>query len=167
MGHGMSLTPDFSDQDLGWMRHALDLAREGERLGEVPVGAVLVREGVIIAEGWNQPIRSHDPTAHAEIEAIRRAGTDQQNYRLPGSTLYVSLEPCIMCLGAICHARVQRVVFGASDPRRSSHGSALALANADFLNHRVDIQGGLLEAEASALLQGFFRARRKPAEKIS
>ena len=158
------IDPLFSGQDQAFMRRAIELARAAEMRGEVPVGAVLVLDGTLIAEGWNQPILSQDPTAHAEIEALRKAGTHLSNYRLPGTTLYVTLEPCVMCMGAISHARVKRVVFGATDPKRGAAGSALQLGDADFLNHHIDIQGGLLEETCSALLLNFFRMKRSRTE---
>ncbi len=143
------------------MRHALALARRAEAEGEVPVGAVLVRDGEPIGEGWNRPIGEHDPSAHAEIMALRAAGKAVGNYRLPDSTLYVTLEPCPMCAGAIVHARVTRVVFGASDPRTGAAGSVFDLLPSDArFNHRTACEGGLLADEAGELLRAFFRARR-------
>jgi tRNA(adenine34) deaminase len=146
--------------DAAWMRHALRLAERAEALGEVPIGAVVVRDERFIAEGWNNPIGSHDPTAHAEIVALREAGRAVGNYRLIDATLYVTLEPCVMCMGAISHARIKRLVFGAFDPKRGAVCHALSLSDADFLNHRVAWQGGVLEAECSELLKSFFKARR-------
>lgn len=142
------------------MRHALRLAQRAENLGEVPVGAVLVYEEQCVAEGWNSPIVLSDPTAHAEILALRSAGKALTNYRLVNTTLYVTLEPCVMCMGAISHARVQRLVFGAFDPKRGAVCNALSLSDAPFLNHRIAWQGGVLEADCSAVLRDFFRARR-------
>ena len=142
------------------MRHALALAERARAAGEVPVGAVLVKDGAILAEGWNCPIATHDPTAHAEIMALRAAGLSLENYRLVETTLYVTLEPCVMCMGAIVHARVQRVVYGATDPKRGAAGSALQLADVDFLNHRVELTGGILAEECGTRLREFFRARR-------
>jgi tRNA(adenine34) deaminase len=142
------------------MRRALDLARLAEQAGEVPVGAVLVKDGEAVAEGWNCPIATNDPTAHAEIVALRAGGLALGNYRLVDSTLYVTLEPCAMCMTAIVHARVKRLVFGAYDPKRGAVCSALRLAEADFLNHKVQWEGGVLEGESAALLTGFFRRRR-------
>lgn len=142
------------------MGRALALAEAAERQGEVPVGAVLVRRGQIIAEGYNRPIQSCDPTAHAEIEALRAAGRLLHNYRFPETTLYVTLEPCVMCMGAIVHARVKRLVYGASDPKRGAAGSILALHRAEFLNHRVDVSGGVLAEECGRLLKAFFERRR-------
>ena len=146
--------------DAHWMRRALELARLAQENGEVPVGAVLVKDGALIAEGWNQPIAGHDPSAHAEMLALRAAGQALQNYRLVDTTLYVTLEPCVMCMGAIVHARVQRLVFGADDPLRGCAGSVLQLADAPFLNHRLEVDGGLLAGECAALLKGFFQSRR-------
>ncbi|MEN8176933.1 MAG: tRNA adenosine(34) deaminase TadA, partial [Pseudomonadota bacterium] len=129
--------------------------------GEVPVGAVLVRDGVILGEGWNRPIATHDCTAHAEIQALRAAGVRLGNYRLPGTVLYVTLEPCVMCAGALVHGRVSRVIFAARDPRGGAAGSAFSILPSEApFNHRVEVAGGLLEAESSELLRAFFRARR-------
>ena len=165
--------------DEHWMRHALKLARRAQELGEVPVGAVIVRdvgaapptealggrhgrdaEGEIVAEGWNQPIASHDPSAHAEMIAMRAAAAALKNYRLTGLTLYVTLEPCVMCAGAIIHARIARVVFGASDPKAGAVNSVYDIIARPQLNHRVEWTGGVLGDECGALLQEFFRARR-------
>lgn len=142
------------------MRRALELARHAERAGEVPVGAVVVCQGEAIGEGWNQPIMAHDPSAHAEMVAIRAAANHQRNYRLPDTTLYVTLEPCAMCAGAIVHARVARVVFGASDPKTGAAGSVFNLLGSDRLNHRADVVGGVLAEECGDLLRRFFKARR-------
>ena len=150
----------FTDYDQILMQRAIHLAHEAEKAGEVPVGAVIDLDGEIIGEGWNRPILDHDPTAHAEIRALQEAGRQLQNYRLVGATLYVTLEPCVMCMGAISHARIQRVVYGAPDPKRGAAGSALQLADAPFLNHRVEVEGGLFLDECSQLLLDFFRARR-------
>lgn len=146
--------------DIEWMRHALRLAQRAADEGEVPVGAVIVRDDVLLAEGWNQPISANDPTAHAEIQALRAAGLAAANYRLPGSTLYVTLEPCVMCAGAIVHARVKRVVFAAPDPRVGAAGSAFSLLDNERFNHLVAVQGGVLAEECGELLKGFFKARR-------
>ena len=142
------------------MRRALSLAMHAEQAGEVPVGAVLVKDGLFLAEGWNCPISTHDPTAHAEIIALRGGGLALNNYRLVGTTLYVTLEPCAMCMAAIVNARVKRLVFGAQDPKRGAVCNALQLAGADFLNHQVEWAGGVLGNECSALLKDFFRLRR-------
>ena len=149
---------ETSDQQ--WMRYAIRLAQQAENEGEVPVGAVLVKNEKCIAEGWNQPIQKHDPTAHAEIVAIRKAGVALDNYRLINTTLYVTLEPCVMCIGAIAQARIGRLVFGAFDPKRGAVCNALNLADADFLNHKLDWQGGMLEETCTGLLIDFFRTKR-------
>ena len=153
------LTPLIND-DNAWMRHAIRLAQYAEQRGEVPVGAVIVSADRCLAEGWNTVIASHDPTAHAEIVALRQAGQRLQNYRLLHTTLYVTLEPCVMCMGAISHARVSRVVFGAFDPKRGAVCNALSLTDAPFLNHRMAWTGGVLQDDCAALLRDFFRARR-------
>lgn len=153
-------TADSSTTDLRWMQHALKLAAHAEAEGEVPVGAVIVRDDKLIAEGWNQPVMSHDPTAHAEVMALRTAGQADENYRLLDTTLYVTLEPCVMCAGAIIHARVGRVVYGATDPRVGAAGSAFSLLGSDQFNHLVQVEGGVLEDECGELLRRFFRARR-------
>ena len=146
---------------MAFMHRALELARCAEQAGEVPVGAVVVLDGRIIGEGWNQPIRSHDPTAHAEIVALRAAAVSLDNYRLPGTTLYVTLEPCPMCAGAIVHARVDRVVYATVDPRSGAAGSTFDLLPSDErFNHYTRCEGGLLADESAAMLRGFFRARR-------
>jgi tRNA(adenine34) deaminase len=150
----------FTDFDTECMQRALALAREAAAAGEVPVGAVLVREGEILGDGRNQPIAQHDASAHAEMVALRAAGQAAQNYRLPGSTLYVTLEPCPMCAGALVHARVERVVFAAADPRTGAGGSVFDLMRDARLNHRCVVEGGLLEDESAALLREFFAARR-------
>jgi len=142
------------------MRHAIRLAQRAEQQGEVPVGAIVVRDNRCIAEGWNIPITSHDPTAHAEVVAMRGAGVHVQNYRLNDATLYVTLEPCVMCIGAMSHARIKRLVFGAYDPKRGAVCNALSLTDAPFLNHRISWDGGVLETECSDMLRDFFKARR-------
>ncbi|QBQ53613.1 tRNA adenosine(34) deaminase TadA [Nitrosococcus wardiae] len=146
--------------DIEWMHYALALARHAEERGEVPVGAVLVQEGEMVAEGWNCPIIAKDPTAHAEIQAIRAASQQLGNYRLVGTTLYVTLEPCAMCAGAIIQARIQRVVFGAFDPKGGAAGSVLSILPGDLLNHQVQCQGGVLAEPCGEILSAFFRARR-------
>jgi tRNA(adenine34) deaminase len=146
--------------DVEWMREALALAKRAEAMGEVPVGALIVREGQLLGEGWNQPIAAHDPTAHAEILALRAAGAAAADYRLGGATLYVTLEPCPMCAAAIAHARIARLVFGAWDPRQGAAGSAFNLVASEAMNHRVDAFGGVLSDECGALLRGFFAGRR-------
>lgn len=146
--------------DERFMREALELARQGAELGEVPVGAVLVLDGAIIGRGFNCPISRHDPSAHAEMVAIRAAAENVQNYRLPGSTLYVTLEPCSMCAGLIVHARIARVVFAANEPRAGMAVSQGRFFEQGFLNHRVRMEGGLLAEESATLLKAFFKARR-------
>lgn len=152
--------PQFEMTDEEWMRHAIRLAQRAEEQGEVPVGALLVYDNHLIAEGWNQPIQSNDPTAHAEIVAVRKAGQVLNNYRLVDTTLYVTLEPCVMCMGAIAHARIKRLVFGAYDPIRGAVCHALELSEAPFLNHSVAWLGGISEADCSELLSSFFKAKR-------
>jgi tRNA(adenine34) deaminase len=146
--------------DVDYMRRALELAAEAQANAEVPVGAVLVHGGTIIAVGSNCPISSHDPTAHAEVVAMRAAGQALGNYRLNDTTLYVTLEPCIMCAAAIVHARVRRLVFGAWDQRAGAAGSIIDVFALPSLNHRVDVFGGVLSAECAAQLERFFDARR-------
>jgi len=143
-----------------FMGRALELAREAAAAGEVPVGAVVVREGRIIAEGSNRPIGARDPTAHAEMVALRAAAASSDSYRLTGTTLYVTLEPCAMCAGAMVHARVQRLVFAATDPRAGAAGSVFNIVQHPALNHRIDCTGGVLADECGALLRNFFSARR-------
>lgn len=147
--------------DADYMNMALELARQAAVLGEVPVGAVVVRDGEVIGRGFNRPIGGHDPSAHAEIAALRDAGQQVGNYRLPGATLYVTLEPCAMCIGAMFHARIARVVFGARDPKTGAAGSVLDLFAESRLNHHAVVEGGLLAAECGALLSSFFAARRQ------
>ncbi len=142
------------------MRRAIALAGRAEAMGEVPVGALVVRDGQVLGEGWNQPIAAHDPTAHAEVVALRAAAQSVRDYRLGGATLYVTLEPCPMCAAATAHARIARLVFGAWDPRQGAAGSVLDLAASDTMNHRVDAFGGVLSEECGALLRGFFAGRR-------
>ena len=143
------------------MRRALDLARRAEQAGEVPVGALVVGSGQVIGEGWNRPIGTHDPTAHAEVVALRDAASALENYRLPGTTLYVTLEPCTMCAGAIIHARIDRVVFAATDPRAGAAGSVFdLLPSDDRFNHSTACEGGVLAGESAEMLRAFFRQRR-------
>lgn len=146
--------------DLFWMQRALELAQQAQAKGEVPVGAVLVKEDQVLGEGWNAPIAEHDPTAHAEIRALRNAARRLGNYRLLDTTLYVTLEPCVMCAGAIIHARVKRVVYGATDPKTGAAGSVFSILNSELHNHRVEITAGVLEQECSAMLRNFFQAKR-------
>lgn len=150
-----------AELDERWMRHALSLAQRAQQEGEVPVGAVLVKDGTIVGEGWNRPIAAHDPSGHAEIIALRAAAQRLGNYRLPDTTLYVTLEPCVMCAGAIVHARVRRLVFGSLDPKAGAVSSVYDVIASPRLNHAVEWSGGVLDAECSALLKDFFRARRR------
>ena len=142
------------------MEQALVLAREAAAAGEVPVGAVVVRDGVVIGRGYNRPISVHDPTAHAEVIALRDAALHMGNYRLPGCSLYVTLEPCCMCAGAMMHARISHVVFGAADPKSGAAGSVLDLFAEQRLNFHAEVRGGVLAAESSQLLKQFFAERR-------
>jgi tRNA(adenine34) deaminase len=142
------------------MRRALELAHEAAGAGEVPVGAVLVKDGRIIAESFNQPIAQHDPSAHAEILALRQGGAELRNYRLIDTTLYVTLEPCAMCVGALIHARVTRVVYGAVDPKTGALGGASNLLSSTLHNHLPEVTGKVLAAECGSLLQSFFQQRR-------
>ncbi|HUS25422.1 MAG TPA: tRNA adenosine(34) deaminase TadA [Candidatus Binatia bacterium] len=151
-------------RDERWMRHAIKLAQQAAAQGEVPVGAVLVENNELVAEGFNQPIASHDPTAHAEVVAMRAAAASRENYRLGGLTLYVTLEPCVMCAGAMIHARVARLVYGAPDPKAGGVQSVYDLIAKPRLNHRIEWTGGVLAPECGALLQHFFQERRKAAQ---
>jgi tRNA(adenine34) deaminase len=145
-----------------WMQKALELARKAEAAGEVPVGAVIVKDDELIAEGWNHPITSHDATSHAEIMAMRAAGEKLKNYRLIDTVMYVTLEPCSMCVGAMIHARISKVIYGASEPRTGALGGAFDLLDANQHNHAFDVVSGVLKEESKVLLQNFFQARRKP-----
>ncbi len=157
----MSASQPYTEADVASMRRALDAAREAGRRGEVPVGAVVTgSDGRVLAIGANAPIGDCDPTAHAEIVALRAAAHAVGNYRLPGVTLYVTLEPCAMCIGALLHARVARVVFAAPDPKAGACGSVFDLAADSRMNHRIAISGGVLEEESARLLRNFFAARR-------
>jgi tRNA(adenine34) deaminase len=147
-----------------FMREALSLARSAECLGEVPVGALVVRDGVIVGRGFNSPIGESDPTAHAEIAALRDAGRNLENYRLPGCELFVTLEPCAMCAGAILHARLARVIYGARDYKTGVHGSVVDLFAVERLNHHTAVLGGVLADECGQLLSDFFAARRAKRE---
>ena len=142
-----------------WMTEALKLAKLAALAGEVPVGAVVVYENKIIGSGFNSPIQNHDPSAHAEILALRQAATYMKNYRLPATTLYVTLEPCVMCIGAMLHARIKRLVFGASDPKTGAVGGNIDLLSHKW-NHNIDCCGGVLADECGAVLRNFFQARR-------
>jgi tRNA(adenine34) deaminase len=150
----------LSPNDYDWMRRALALAAHGEARDEVPVGAVVVLDDAPVGEGWNQPIGRHDPTAHAEVVALRAAGDRLGNYRLPRTTLYVTMEPCLMCVGAIIHARLARLVYGATDPKGGAVCSLCRGLELPGLNHRVEVSGGVLAEACGAVLQRFFRARR-------
>jgi len=143
-----------------WMQQALMLAQKAEIQDEVPVGAVIVKDNQLIAEGWNQPIQNNDPSAHAELSAMRKAGQALNNYRITDTTLYVTLEPCSMCVGAMIHARVNRLVFGAYDMKTGAAGGAINLIADSFHNHKVEVQGGVMEEECKNILQSFFKRRR-------
>lgn len=159
--HMVSLSPSVNaEHDIPFMREALGLAGQAAQAGEVPVGAVVVKDGVIVGRGFNAPISKHDPTAHAEIAALRDAAERLGNYRLVDCELFVTLEPCAMCVGAMFHARIARVVFGASDPKTGAAGSVLDLFAEDRLNHHAKIEGGLLADECSKVLSDFFAMRR-------
>ncbi len=146
--------------DLFWMQHALELAKQAAAEGEVPVGAVLVHDNNVLGEGWNRPIASHDPTGHAEINALRAAANTVGNYRLVDTTLYVTLEPCVMCAGAIIQARVKRVVYGATEPKMGAVESVFDVLADPRHNHRPEITGGIMAEQCASQLQEFFRARR-------
>ena len=146
--------------DEKWMRIAIDEAKLAMDKNEVPVGAVLVKNDKLIAQAHNKPITKNDPTAHAEIQLLRKAGEQQKNYSLPESTLYVTLEPCTMCFGAMVHARIDRIVYGASDPKTGVCGSRMNLNEENFFNHKISITSGILEKESSELLKLFFKSRR-------
>jgi tRNA(adenine34) deaminase len=161
----MSVVQSTSDQrwpdsDERFMRLALDQALKAEAAGEVPVGAIVVRDVAVIGQGWNRSISADDPTSHAEIEALRQAAAHLHNYRLPGCTLYVTMEPCVMCAGALVLARIERLVFAARDLRFGAVRSKFRLADSGLLNHRVQVEEGLLAADAAELLDRFFRQRR-------
>ena len=156
----MGIENGFSATDEEWMRRAMELAKQAEQAGEVPVGAVLVKDNQLIAEGYNQPISNSDPTAHAEIVTLRKAGSAVNNYRLPGTTLYVTLEPCAMCAGAMIHARIERLVFAASDSKTGAAGSVFELFSDPRNNHLVIVESGLFESEAGEMLKNFFRKKR-------
>ena len=149
-----------SSRDVDFMHRALELAQRAALDGEVPVGALLVRGDDVIGEGWNRPIMSQDPTAHAEVVALRAAAQRLRNYRLERTTLYVTLEPCAMCMGAVLNARVSRVVFGAWDPKAGACGSIIDLPREPKLTHRIDVFGGVCSDESAALLRDFFESRR-------
>lgn len=156
-----------SGEDIFWMRHAMALAERAGEQNEVPVGAVLVKDNCILGEGWNQPITEHDASAHAEIVALRQAGQSLQNYRLTGSTLYVTIEPCLMCAGAIVHARVSRLVFGAFEPKAGAICSQQQILSSECLNHKVEVAEPVLADECAEQISAFFKRRRaeKKAER--
>jgi tRNA(adenine34) deaminase len=149
-----------AELDLQFMRQAIEQAQLAALEGEVPVGAVLVRDGKVISKAFNQPITRHDPSAHAEMLALRAAAKAEENYRLPGSTLYVTLEPCTMCAGAMLHARVDRVVYGAPDPKTGAAGSVLDVFSSKQINHQTAVEGGVMGEECGQLLRSFFKERR-------
>lgn len=159
---GLSAPPDCdqSGVDAFWMEHALSLAQQAECLGEVPVGALVVIDGICVAAAFNQPIGQSDPTAHAEMLALREAAKQAQNYRLVNATLYVTLEPCTMCAGAMIHARVQRVVYATTEPRTGAAGSVFNVLQSEQLNHRCEVHSGVMADRASEQLRRFFKARR-------
>ena len=154
------------EDDLRFMSEALMLARSGAEHDEVPVGAVVVVDGQIVGRGFNQPIGKHDPTAHAEVMALRDAAAQLGNYRLPGATLYVTVEPCAMCAGAIQHARIGRVVYGTKEPKTGACGSVVDLFAEARLNHHAAVEGGLMAEESAALIASFFQRRRAEARDI-
>ena len=147
-------------KDEQWMKIAIEEAKLAMNENEIPIGSILVQNEKIIAKAHNQPIGSNDPTAHSEIQLLRKAGKQLENYRLVGSTLYVTLEPCAMCFGAMIHARIERIVFGALDPKTGVCGSCMNLNNENFFNHKISITGGVLEKESSDLLRLFFKSLR-------
>jgi len=149
-----------AELDRQFMQQALDQAKLAAIAGEVPVGAVLVRDGQVISTGFNQPISNSDPSAHAEMMALRSAAQDESNYRLPGTTLYVTLEPCTMCAGAMLHARVERVVFGATDPKTGAAGSVMNVFLEKQINHQTQVEGGIMSEECGQILRDFFKERR-------
>lgn len=155
----INTTDNVSDRK--WIKKALSLAKEAAKQGEVPVGAVLVKDDILIAEASNSPIKDNDPTAHAEITALRQGAKALKNYRLPGTTLYVTLEPCIMCMGAIIHARIERLVIGASDPKSGAAFSIYNIGSDNLLNHSMIIESGICEDECRELLKSFFKSRRE------
>ncbi len=159
-GNKKSFRVDKMATDEKWMQHALKLAKKAEAQDEVPVGAVIVLNDQIIGEGWNQPISSDDPTAHAEIMALRDAGEKIGNYRLPNATIYVTLEPCTMCAGAIIHARLAKLVYAVDDPKTGACGSVFNLLQTEELNHKVEIEKGVMEEENRSLIQSFFKEKR-------
>ena len=149
-----------AELDQQYMRMAIEQAQFAAQSGEVPVGAVLVRDGRVISKAFNKPIANHDPSAHAEMLALREAALAEENYRIPGSTLYVTLEPCAMCSGAMLHARIDRVVYGAPDPKTGAAGSVLDLFSSKQINHQTSVEGGIMSEECGQLLRDFFKERR-------
>ncbi len=156
---------NYSADDIRWMEYAIQLAAKGEALGEVPVGAVIVKNGAILGGGFNQPITSNDPTAHAEVVALRQAAKHIENYRLIDSTIYVTLEPCTMCVGALVHARIARLVFGTTEPKAGAVVSKAQLLGSDFFNHRINYSRGLLAEQCQHQLSQFFAQRRAQKRK--
>jgi len=148
------------DEDEKWMKIAIKEAYKAEKLGEIPVGAILVKDNILISKGHNQSILNNDPTAHAEIQVLRYAGIKEKNYRLVGTTLYVTLEPCAMCLGAMMHARIERIVFGASDTKSGVCSSHSNLTKSTFFNHKILVNGGIMKEDCKKILQVFFKKRR-------
>ena len=157
----ISMEQSATEEDVMWMRHALTLADKAESIGEVPVGACVVLNGELIGEGFNTPITDNDPSAHAELRAVKEAAAAVQNYRLIDATLYVTLEPCSMCAGMLVHARVKRVVFGAKDAKTGAAGSVMNLLQHPALNHQLEVVSGVLADECANKLSDFFRKRRK------
>lgn len=149
-----------AELDRQFMEQALEQAQLAAIAGEVPVGAVIVRDGVVLSKAFNKPITNHDPSAHAEMLALRQAALSEQNYRLPGTTLYVTLEPCTMCAGAMLHARVDRIVYGATDPKTGAAGSVLDVFSSKQINHQTVVEGGMMGDECGQLLRDFFKERR-------
>lgn len=149
-----------SNGDEYWMRYALSLAHKAEAINEVPVGAVIVADNKVLGEGWNSPICDNDPSAHAEMKAIRMAAKQRENYRIINATLYVTLEPCPMCAGALVHSRLSRLVFGAFDEKTGAAGSVIQLCRHEALNHQLDVTGGVLAADCAGILSDFFKRRR-------
>ena len=149
-----------AELDQQYMRMAIEQAQLAAQSGEVPVGAVLVRDGQVISKAFNKPIANHDPSAHAEMLALREAALAEENYRIPGTTLYVTLEPCAMCSGAMLHARVGRVVYGAPDPKTGAAGSVLDVFSSKQINHQTSVEGGIMGEECGQLLRDFFKGRR-------
>lgn len=153
-------------QDIDWMHYALQLADKAEQAGEIPVGAVLVKDNQLLGEGWNLSICQHDPSAHAEMQAIRQAAQQLQNYRLLDTTLYVTLEPCAMCAGLLVHSRIKRLVFGAFDAKTGAAGSVVDLVRHSVLNHQIEVVSGVLAAECGAKLSAFFQRRRREQKAV-